>query len=62
VDAVYFQCARAILRSRLWDPLPSGAPRPVPTPGAILASITQEAMDGAAYDEALPARQRDTLY
>ena len=62
VEAVYFQCARAILRSRLWDPLPPGAPRKVPTPGAILGSITHGAMDGAAYDAALPARQRDTLY
>ena len=62
VQAVYFQCARAIQRSRLWDAVPPGTPRPVPTPGAILASITQGEFDGAAYDRELPARQQATLY
>ena len=62
VQAVYFQCARAIQRSRLWDAVPPGTPRPVPTPGAILASITQDEFDGAAYDRELPARQQATLY
>lgn len=62
VDTVFFQCARAIQRSRLWDAVPPGTPRLVPTPGAILASITQGAFDGAAYDRELPARQQATLY
>ena len=62
VQAVYFQCARAIQRSRLWHAVPPGTPRPVPTPGAILASITQGEFDGAAYDRELPARQQATLY
>jgi PPOX class probable FMN-dependent enzyme len=62
VETVYFQCARAILRSGLWKAVPPGTPRPVPTPGAILASITHDAFDGAAYDQALPERQRTTLY
>lgn len=61
-ESVYFQCGRALQRSRLWDAVPPGAPRPVPTPGALLASITQGAFDGAAYDRALPARQQATLY
>ena len=61
VEAVYFQCARAILRSKLWD----GAPAPdkaVPSPGAILEALTDRAIDGEAYDRELPARQRATLY
>ena len=62
VQAVYFQCACAIQRSRLWDAVPPGTPRPVPTPGAILASITQDEFDGAAYDRELPGRQQATLY
>ena len=62
VEAVFFQCARAIQRSRLWRPVPAGTPRPVPTPGVILASITQGQFDGATYDRELPARQQATLY
>ena len=62
VEAVFFQCARAIQRSHLWRPVPAGTPRPVPTPGVILASITQGQFDGATYDRELPARQQATLY
>jgi len=61
VETVFFQCARAIQRSQLWAPVPEG-PRPVPTPGAILSALTDAAFDGEAYDRALPARQRATLY
>lgn len=61
VEAVYFQCARAILRSKLWD---AGAYRvqPLPSAGAMLTALSSEAFDGEAYDAALPERQRTTLY
>ena len=60
VQTVFFQCARAMLRSDLWQ---GQAPRAaVPSAGAILGALTQDAVDGAAYDLALPARQRSTLY
>ena len=62
VDAVYFQCARAIQRSRLWRPVPEGAPRTVPSPGSMLAALTDSAIDGEQYDRDLPERQRATLY
>jgi PPOX class probable FMN-dependent enzyme len=62
VETAYFQCARAIRRARLWDPPPADVRDRVPTPGAILEALTDAAIDGAAYDRALPARQRDTLY
>lgn len=59
VEAVYFQCARAIKRAGLWD----GRNRPaVPSPGAMLAALTEGAIDGAAYDQALPGRQAASLY
>jgi len=61
-ESVYFQCARALQRSRLWDAVPPDTPRPVPSAGAMLESITQGGFDGATYDRELPARQRATLY
>jgi len=61
-ESVYFQCARAIQRSGLWDSAPPGTPWPVPTPGALLASITHGSFDGETYDRELPARQQASLY
>lgn len=62
VDAAYFQCARAIQRSRLWQPTTEGGPRHVPSPGSMLAALTDSAIDGEQYDRDLPERQRSTLY
>lgn len=59
VESVFFQCGRAVLRSQLWN----GAAAPaLPSAGQILAALSDNAIDGAAYDSALPARQRSTLY
>jgi hypothetical protein len=62
VESVFFQCARAIRRSNLWQPAAADAPRGVPTPGQMLQALTDAAIDGAAYDRELPQRQRTTLY
>ncbi|MCA3272248.1 MAG: pyridoxamine 5'-phosphate oxidase family protein [Roseomonas sp.] len=57
---VYMQCAKSILRSRLWG----DAPRPagVPTAGQMIASHTGGMVDSAAYDATAPARLAETLY
>jgi uncharacterized protein len=62
VDSVFFQCARAIQRSNLWQPLSENVRRTVPTAGEMLAALTEGDIDGDAYDRELPARQRSTLY
>ena len=59
IESVYFQCARALQRSRLWAP---PEPVEVPTAGQILAALTSDDIDGQAYDRELPQRQRSTLY
>jgi predicted pyridoxine 5'-phosphate oxidase superfamily flavin-nucleotide-binding protein len=60
VHTVFFQCARAIQRSRLWQE--QTAPTGLPTPGEILAEMTDGSFDGARYDRELRPRQRATLY
>ena len=62
VERVYFQCARAIQRSGLWDQAPARGELNVPTAGTILAGLTQNSIDGRQYDRELPQRQRDSLY
>ena len=62
VETVFFQCARAIVRSDLWNPdtrIPRSA---LPSAGQILAALSENRFDGEAYDKALPERQRATLY
>jgi hypothetical protein len=62
VQAVYFQCARALLRSSLWS-TEQVTNRPlVPTAGQMLAAVTDGSIGGKVYDDALPQRQAKTLY
>jgi PPOX class probable FMN-dependent enzyme len=62
VHSVFFQCARAIKRSGLWSPASHLAAGTLPSPGAILECLSQDGIDGSAYDAALQARQAATLY
>ncbi|HUG23376.1 pyridoxamine 5'-phosphate oxidase family protein [Piscinibacter sp.] len=62
VDTVFFQCARAIQRSRLWQPAPANRPSGVPSAGQMLSALTDSQIDAEQYDRELPARQRATLY
>jgi predicted pyridoxine 5'-phosphate oxidase superfamily flavin-nucleotide-binding protein len=62
VETVFFQCARAIQRSKIWEGIPDEVRRTVPTPGAILEALTNSAIDGASYDRELPGRQKASLY
>ncbi|SOZ98372.1 putative 1 Pyridoxamine 5'-phosphate oxidase-related, FMN-binding protein [Cupriavidus taiwanensis] len=62
VQAVFFQCARALIRSRLWAAQSQVARQSLPSNGEILATLSGNAIDGAAYDRELPERQRTTLY
>jgi hypothetical protein len=62
IERVYFQCARAILRSRLWDPATQVAPGKLPTPGQVLERTTAGGIDGAAYDAEWPSRAAGSLW
>lgn len=62
VTSVYFQCARAVIRSRIWDPSRHVDRASVPSAGQICEALESEPFDGAAYDAELPDRQRRTLY
>lgn len=62
VERVYFQCARAILRSHLWDPAQHMDPKTLPTPGEILAHQSESRLGGPDYDETWTARAKKTLW
>ena len=62
VVEAYFQCARAIVRAGLWQAERQVDPRSLPTPGAMLAAMSQDAEGGEAYDKAWPERAAATLW
>ncbi|MGH2365970.1 MAG: pyridoxamine 5'-phosphate oxidase family protein [Chloroflexota bacterium] len=62
VDAVYFQCSRAIVRSGLWNPNAFVEAAALPTPGQILAAVSNRRLGGAAYDAAWPERAQSSLW
>ena len=62
VDQIYFQCARAIVRSDLWNPDKRVDPRSVPTPGQILASMSDDKVGGESYDREWPERAKNSMW
>jgi PPOX class probable FMN-dependent enzyme len=62
VTAVYFQCSRAVIRAGLWEASKQVPRSALPSAGQILKAVSHAAIDGEAYDKALPARIADTLY
>ena len=62
VDSVYYQCAKSIVRSRLWDPDARIERSTLPSTGTMQAAFTRGAVDAADYDAALAERIRSQLY
>ena len=62
IETAYFQCSHAIMRSALWGASRHVERETLPSPGAILAALTQASIDGAAYDRDLPGRLKTSLY
>src|SRR5450631_3480641 len=62
VDEIYFQCARAIVRAELWNPDRRVDPADLPTPGQILAEMSDRRVGGEDYDRAWPERARQTMW
>ena len=62
VREVYFQCARALIRSGLWRIKSHVDPKTLPTPGQILAEMSQGRVGGEAYDSSWSERARQTMW
>jgi uncharacterized protein len=62
IEQAYFQCARAIVRSRIWDESTHVEAHAVPTPGQVLDGLTKGEIDGVAYDTEWPSRAAKSLW
>jgi len=62
VERVYFQCSKAIVRSKLWDASRHVERKSLPSNGTILAAITKGEVGGEQYDREYPERLKATIY
>jgi hypothetical protein len=62
VERVFFQCTKAIVRSKLWDPARHVDRKSLPSAGTILADISGGKIGGPDHDRAQPQRIKETLY
>ncbi len=60
IEEIYSQCARALMRARIWSDGDQSAG--LPTVGDMLAELSRGAIDGAAYDAEWPGRAARTLW
>ena len=62
VDTVFFQCARAIFRAKLWDAERHIERGSLPSLGTMISDITHARFDGKEYDKGLYERLKGALY
>ncbi len=62
VEQAFFQCARALMRSELWSSARHVDPKTLPSPGRMLASLTNDRVGGASYDDAWLERAKASLW
>jgi len=62
VEQVFFQCAKAIVRSKLWDSSIRVERSTLPTAGKILAEISNGKVGGDEHDRIAPERMKATIY
>jgi len=59
IETIYFQCARAMIRAKLWE---AHAQPDLPTPGLTLAALTKGQVGGSKYDAEWPERAAKSLW
>ncbi len=61
IDEVYFQCARALIRSELWNADRFIDPKMLPTPGQLMKAAKAN-FDAQTYDREWPERAAKTMW
>jgi len=62
VERCYYQCPKALVRSKLWDASRHVERASLPTSGTILAGITDGRVGGPEHDRGYPERLKATSY
>jgi uncharacterized protein len=62
VDRIYYQCPKALVRSKLWSPEDQVDRSTLPTTGQMQRALVGESFDGETYDKDYPAHMKRTIY
>ena len=62
VDTVFFQCSRAVWRSKLWEPAQQIDRKALPSLGTMIGDISRSKIDAKQYDDGLYERLKSSLY
>jgi len=62
VDRIYYQCQKALVRSRLWSAEAQIPRTDLPSTGEILGALSKEEFDGKAYDAGYAEYMKKTIY
>ena len=61
-DTVYYQCQKALARSKLWSPDAQVPRGDLPSAGEILKALSPDGFDGDAYDRDYGEYMKKTIY
>lgn len=62
VESIFFHCAKAIVRAKMWDAKSQIDRKSLPSTGTIIAELSGGKMGGDQYDKEAPARIQAALY
>jgi PPOX class probable FMN-dependent enzyme len=62
VEAAYFHCSKALVRSSLWDPAKHVDRASLPSAGDMHRRLSGGTFDGSQYDKEMPERTAAGLY
>ncbi len=61
VGEIYFQCARALMRARIWEQAAWPDVSDLPTPGNLMRELKQD-FDSLTYDREWPERAKNSMW
>ena len=62
IETIYFHCAKAIVRSKLWDESTKIDRKSLPSTGSNIAELSEGKLGGEKYDREAPERIKAQLY
>ena len=61
IGEIYFQCARALMRARIWEQEAWPDVSDLPTPGSLMRELKQD-FDSLTYDRDWPERAKNSMW